>query len=71
MVIVTGFKTVQLEEGQSYVNLILSGDLEMVRSNETGNFYATTRRATMASTFDETTAELMVSKQRRRYYSQA
>lgn len=63
MVTVTGFKTVQLEDGQSYVNLILSGDLEMVQSTETGNFYATTRRASMSCTFDEATAALMVGKQ--------
>ena len=63
MVTVTGFKTVELEDGDSYVSLILSGDLEMVQSTETGNFYATTRKASMSCTFDEGTAALMIGKE--------
>ncbi len=60
MVLVTGFRTVETEEGETYVRLILSGDLEMVESTKTGNFYATTRRASISSTFDEDTAAKMV-----------
>ena len=34
----------------------------MVRSERTGNFYATTRRCSISSTFDEDTAKLMIGK---------
>lgn len=62
MVTVTGFRTVETEEGEKYVRLVLTGDLEMVKSENTGNFYATTRRATISATFDEKTAQKMIGK---------
>lgn len=62
MVTVTGFRSVETEEGDTYVRLILSGDLEMVKSENTGNFYATTRRASISCTFDEQTAQSMIGK---------
>jgi len=61
MVTVTGFKTVHTEDG-SYVRLILEGDLEMIQSAKTNNFYAHTKRASVSSTFNEQTAELMIGK---------
>ena len=63
MVTVTGFRTVETEDGDKYVRLLLSGDLEMVKSENTGNFYATTRRCSMSSTFDEETAKSMIGKE--------
>jgi hypothetical protein len=63
MVSVTGFRIVETEEGEKYVRLVLSGDLEMVRSENTGNFYATTRRATISSKFDEDTSQKMIGKE--------
>ena len=62
MVTVTGFQKVETEEGEVYVRLILSGDLEMVESTNTGQYYATTRKATMSCTFDEGIAEHMIGK---------
>ena len=49
--------------GESFVSLILEGDLEMVKSQSTGSYYATTRKCSITSTFDEATAALMVGKQ--------
>jgi len=63
MVTVQGFRTVETEEGDTYVRLILGGDLEMVKSENTGNFYATTRRASISCTFDEKVAEAMIGKE--------
>lgn len=62
MVTVTGFKTVITDDGDSYVRLVLSGGLELVKSEQTGNFYATTRRCTISSTFDEAQAKSMVGQ---------
>ena len=63
MVTVTGFKTVETPEGDSYVRLILQGDLELVQSSETGNYYATARSSSISCTFDEILAEKMVGKE--------
>ena len=63
MVTVTGFKIVETEEGDSYVRLLLNGDLEMVKSQTTGNMYATTRRCSISATFDEETANRMIGKE--------
>lgn len=60
MVTVTGFKVVVTEDGDSYVRLVLSGGLEMVQSKKTDNFYATTRRCTISSTFDDAQAKSMI-----------
>ena len=48
---------------KSFVALELSGDLELVQSQNTGRFYATTRRCFIPSTFDIKTAEQFVGKQ--------
>ncbi|MBA3673812.1 MAG: hypothetical protein H0W75_02470 [Chitinophagaceae bacterium] len=48
---------------KSFVTLELTGDLELVQSQNTGRFYATTRRTFVSSTFDEKTAEQFVGKQ--------
>ena len=62
MVTVTNFKVVETEEGDSYIRLILTGDISLVKSSKTGNHYATTRRCSISATFDEATAKLMVGK---------
>ena len=62
MVTVTDYKLVETEMGNYYVRLILTGDIAMVQSSKTGNFYATARRCSISATFDEATAEQMVGK---------
>lgn len=49
--------------GELFVSLILEGDLELILSQQSGRFYATTRRCSISSTFDESTAAIMVGKQ--------
>jgi len=63
MVTVTGFKKTSTDEGDIYIRLIIEGDLEMVKSVRTGNFYAHKKRASISCTFDETTAEQMIGKE--------
>ncbi len=62
MVIVKDF---HLRQGDktSYVSLELEGDLELIQSQNTGRFYATTRRCFIYSTFDEDTAARMVGSE--------
>lgn len=63
MVRITGFRSVETEDGNKYVRLIVSGDIEMVQSANTGNFYATSKKASISCTFDEQQAQLMIGKE--------
>ena len=45
---------------EEFISLILQGEIDLVQSKETGNYYATARRASITSTFDERTAEGLV-----------
>ena len=62
MVTVGNYRVVETDEG-TYIRLILSGDLEMVQSEKTGNFYATIKQASISATFDEEMAKRMLGKQ--------
>ena len=50
------------KEGKSFVSLELTGDLELVQSQNTGRFYATTKRCFISSTFDLETAQSFIGK---------
>src|ERR1022692_3127843 len=47
-------------DGREFISLDLQGDVEMVQSMETGNFYATVRKASIPSTFIEETAKGLI-----------
>lgn len=61
MVQVKSYALRESENGE-FISLELEGDLELVQSQNTGRYYATTRRCWISSTFDENTARLMVGK---------
>jgi hypothetical protein len=63
MVQVVGYCLKTPKEGKPYVALEIEGDIELIQSQSTGRFYATVRRCTICSTFDESTAERMIGKQ--------
>jgi hypothetical protein len=63
MVTVANYSVRTNRDGKAFVSLVLQGDLELVQSQDTGSFYATTRSCSISSTFDENTASLMVGKQ--------
>jgi hypothetical protein len=48
------------KDGKEFISLELQGDLEMVQSMETGRFYATAKRCSVSSTFDEETAKKLI-----------
>ena len=48
------------EDGSSFFVLGIQGGLEMIQSAETGNFYATAKKASITSTFDEATCKALV-----------
>ena len=59
MVKVTGYKLRESLEGKSFFALTLQGGIEIVKS-AAGNSYATIKKASMPTTFDEATCESLV-----------
>ena len=63
MVTITDFETRQNAEGDEFNVLVLQGDVEMVRSKETGRLYATARKTTVNSTFDKKACEQLIGNE--------
>ena len=47
----------------TFVVLELLGGLEMIKSNATGKYYASMKKTSVPSTFDEETAKLLIGSQ--------
>ncbi|MBK9109193.1 MAG: hypothetical protein IPM92_12720 [Saprospiraceae bacterium] len=62
MVTVSAYAVRQNQDGESFVVLILQGDLEIVQS-QTGSFYANAKKCSISSTFSEQVAATLVGKQ--------
>jgi hypothetical protein len=62
MVTVKSYALRESKEGKQFIALELQGDLEMVQSMGTGRFYATARKCSVTSTFDEATAKSLIGK---------
>ncbi len=60
MVQVIGYRLAKGRDEKDFIALELQGDIEMVQSLETGNFYCTARRASVTSTFKEETAKGLI-----------
>ncbi len=60
MVTVKNYALRQSKDGKQFIALELQGDLELIQSMETGNFYATVRKCSITSTFDEATAKALI-----------
>ncbi len=63
MIKIVGYRLSQNTEGKQFVSLEIQGGLEFVQSQQTGKFYATAKKALMASTFDELTARELIGSQ--------
>ena len=48
------------EDGSSFFALEVQGGIEMIRSKKSGNLYATAKKATIPSTFDEETCQGLI-----------
>jgi len=60
MVTITGYKVSENKEGEEFVRLEVQGGVLPVRSKKTGKLYLTSKKAYIASTYDERTAEALV-----------
>lgn len=63
MVTITNYHVRKNNEGNSFIALELQGDIEMIQSATTGNFYATAKKCSMSSTFTEDVAKNLIGKQ--------
>lgn len=62
MVTVVNYKQHEKADGDKFFTLELRGELEMVKSQKTGKFYATTKKCSIVSTFDEHVCKMMIGK---------
>ncbi len=63
MVTIVDFVKRQNKEGKDFYALILQGGMELVKSQETGRYYATAKRASITSTFDEDFCRSLLGQQ--------
>jgi len=62
MVTIVGYTPRKTGEGIEFIALIIQGGIEMVKSKQTDQYYATVKKCSITSTFDETTAKAMLGE---------
>lgn len=60
MVRIVNYQKRQAEDGREFFALELSGGVEMVLSKDTGLYYATSKKTSIPSTFDEETCKSLI-----------
>ena len=60
MVRIIDYKTRMSAEGEPFIALILQSGITLVKSKETGMYYATAKKTSITSTFDEETAKSLI-----------
>ncbi|RZA02865.1 MAG: hypothetical protein EOP47_05165 [Sphingobacteriaceae bacterium] len=63
MVRVTTYAVRQSKDGRDFITLEITGGLELILSPATGRHYATIRKCSIPSTFDELTAQSLIGMQ--------
>ena len=63
MVTVTNFVPRTRKDGTTFIALEISGGLEIIQSSNTGRFYASVKKTTIPSTFDENIAKTLIGSQ--------
>ena len=63
MVRIVDFAERTNSEGEKFFALILQGGIELVKSHESGNIYATAKRTSITSTFDEATCKSLIGQE--------
>ena len=63
MVTIVDFVKRQNKEGQEFNALILQGGIELVKSRETEAWYATAKKASITSTFDDAMCQSLIGTQ--------
>lgn len=63
MVKITGFEPRKNERQETFNVLVLESGIELIKSEETGQVYATSRKATIACTFDDRRCESLIGNE--------
>ena len=63
MVKIIDYQKKQNKDGEDFFLLVLQGGLQIVKSQETGRYYATIKQATMSTTFDEATCKSLIGEE--------
>jgi len=63
MVSVIDYKSVEKENGEDFLMLVLQGGIEPVKSQATGKMYFTARTVKVPATFDEATCKNLIGSQ--------
>jgi len=63
MVRIIDYKVRESGEGEVFLALIVQGGIQLVKSKETGMFYATSKKASLPSTFDEETCKSLIGQE--------
>ena len=63
MVKIIDYKKRTNSEGEEFNALILQGGLEMVKSKESGNYYATAKTVSIASTFNDEVCKSLIGQE--------
>lgn len=60
MVKIVNYVGIIADDGSTFFVLTIQNGIEMVKSKKTGNYYATARKASIPSTFDEETCKALI-----------
>ena len=63
MVRIVNYQKRTTEQGKDFFVLELQGGIEMVKSQESGKFYITARKASISSTFDEAVCQALLGSE--------
>lgn len=63
MVKIVGYNSIEKEDGEQFLLLIVQGGIEPVKSEKTGKMYFTARTAKVPATFDEETCKSLIGSE--------
>ncbi len=61
-VTIIDYKEFKNNKGEKFYAMIVEGDVTLVKSSETGSYYATSKKASVSTTFDEETIKRLLGK---------
>jgi len=62
MVTITSYKQCTNSANETFFALLIQGDIELIKSSITGKLYATARKVSITSTFDESTCKALIGR---------
>ena len=63
MVRIIDYKVRENRDGDVFLALIVQGGIQLVKSKESGMYYATSKKASLPSTFDEETCKSLIGQE--------